>query len=132
MALPDVPLDPAGHGEAALLEGGQVPGVREAWSSNGWRLFRVTRSRPLASPPATVTALNPYSVELRFARPGVSTVRVRFSPYWRPEGAAAGGACVSRAPGGWTRVSSRRAGPLGLGISFSPARIGASGPRCSG
>ena len=39
---------------------------------------------------------------------------------------------VSRAPGGWTRVSSRRAGPLGLGISFSPGRIGASGPRCSG
>ena len=132
VAVPDVPLDPAGRDEAALLERGQVPGLREAWSGNGWRLFRVTKPRPLASPPATVTALAPYSVSLRFSRPGVSTVRVRFSPYWKPEGAAAGGACVSRAPGGWTRVSSRRAGPLRLRITFSPGRIGASGPRCSG
>lgn len=132
VALPSVPLDPAGRQEAKLLAAGRVPGVREVWSGGGWRLFRVERPTPLASPPAAVTALGPYSVSLRFARPGRSTVRVRFSPYWKLAGPAASGACVGRAPGGWTAITFGRPGTAELKISFSPLRIGATGPRCSG
>lgn len=131
IALPDVPLDPAGKDEADLLAAGSVPGVRQEWSDGAWRLFRVERPAPLATPPATVTAIRPYSVSLRFDRAGDSTVKVRFSPYWKLAGPAAGGACVSRAAGGWTSVGTRRAGAVRLEVAFAPSRIRAAGPRCS-
>jgi len=132
VALPGVALDPAGRREAALLRAGRVPGVREAWRDEDWRLYRVERPAPLATPPVTVTGIEPYSVSLRARQPGRSTLRVRFSPYWRLEGPASPGGCVGRAPEGWTEVSLRRAGEAKLAISFSPSRIGADGPRCSG
>jgi hypothetical protein len=53
-------------------------------------------------------------------------VRVRFSPYWALDGAG----CVERGFGGWTRVRLDRPGAARLRIRFSPARIGATGPRC--
>ncbi len=132
VALPDVPLDPAGRQEADLLRAGRVPGVREEWRSDDWRLYRVLDPTPLASPPVAVTGIGPYEIGLSAARPGRSVVRARFSPYWRVEGPASAGACVARAPGGWTEVTFRRAGSARLAISLSPGRIGATGPRCTG
>ena len=132
VALPDVPLDPAGRQEADLLRAGRVPGVREEWRSDDWRLYRVLDPAPLASPPVAVTGIGPYEIDLRATRPGRSVVRARFSPYWRVEGPASAGACVARAPGGWTEVAFRRAGSARLAISLSPGRIGATGPRCTG
>ncbi len=126
VALPDVQLDPSGAAEGRLVRGGTVPGVVPVWHDRHWRLFRVTDAQPLADPPVRVTRMGVDDVALTTPRPATSTVRVRFSPYWALDGAG----CVERGFGGWTRVRLDRAGPSRLRIRFTPARIGATGPRC--
>jgi hypothetical protein len=116
VALPDVRLDGSSEGEARLIRAGQ-PYLREVLRTRHWRVFRVLGSAPLASAPATLLALGHDSFSLRFARPGVSLVRVRYTPYWH----AAGG-CAGEAAGGWTRVSARRAGVVAVDARFSLAR----------
>jgi hypothetical protein len=128
------------HGETASGEraAGSGPGgsryghpptyLREVWRSAHWRLFAVLGARPLAQPPAALTALGQDSFTLSAPRPGAYTVRVRFTPYWALSGA---GGCLSEAPGGWTELRARRAGSLHVVIRFSLARLLAHGPRCS-
>jgi hypothetical protein len=128
VALPRAELDPSGRREGALVRSGSVPGLREVWRGGDWRLFRLSGDRPLASAPARVTQMRLDGLTLRAPRPGSTTVRVRFTPYWRLTGAPG---CVSEAPGGWTRVRLDRAGSARLETRFSPWRIRAHGPRCS-
>ena len=127
VALPDAPLDYSAHSEARLLSARRLDGLREVWHSRHWRLFAVEGARPLADPPATVTAVDHESLTLRVPRPGSYTVRVRFTPYWA---LASGAGCVSRAPEDWTVVRARRAGSVRLVIRFSLARVFSRGPRC--
>jgi hypothetical protein len=68
-------------------------------------------------------------VALRAPRPGVVTLAVRFTPYWR---LATGRGCVERAPGDQTRLRLTRAGDVRLVAGFALARIVERGPRCSG
>ncbi len=128
VALPGVELDPAGAAEGRLVASGRVPGLREVWRSDDWRLYRVEGSRPPATPPVRVTALGLASVDLTTPRRATTVVRVRFTPYWA---LTRGRGCVSRAPGGWTRVRLDAAGPARLAIRFAPGRIRATGPRCT-
>jgi hypothetical protein len=92
VALPDVALDPAGRDEGRLLRQG-VPGLREVWRGAHWRLFAVLGKG--SDPLPNSMAVDSFTV----ARSGV--VKIRFSPYWT---VVRGRGCVSRAPGGWTRV----------------------------
>jgi hypothetical protein len=64
-------------------------------------------------------------VKLIVAAPGEATVRVAWSPYWR-----AAGACVER-DGDWTRVITRRPGPMRLTMDFAPGRVVSHGRRCA-
>jgi hypothetical protein len=65
-------------------------------------------------------------VTLRAPAPGAAaTVQVRWTPH---RAVVEGTGCVRRAPGGWTRVEARAAGPLVLGIEVVPGR---AGPRCT-
>ena len=52
VAVADAPLDGAAKREAALVRGG-LPYLREVWRDRHWRLYAVTRPRPLAAVPLT-------------------------------------------------------------------------------
>jgi hypothetical protein len=97
VALPDAPLDYSADAEAQLLEGG-LPYLREVHRSTGWRIWEVRDPEPPASDGARITAADPAGFEVETGGPTV--VRQRYTRWWRSEGA-----CVSRAPGGWTRVT---------------------------
>jgi len=58
----------------------------------------VRDASPPASDGARVTAAGPAGFEVESGGPTV--VRQRYTRWWRSDGA-----CVSRAPGGWTRVT---------------------------
>jgi hypothetical protein len=123
VALPDARLDYSARREAALVRAGQ-PFLTPIGRSRHWQLFAVTAPTPLASPPATLSGSSPQGFTLTFAAPGTSDVRIRFTPYWH-----ARGACVSRGPGGFTRVRAARAAVVEVGIEFSLARVFERGPR---
>lgn len=127
VALPDSPLDHSSQDEAALLRRG-VTGLRPAWKSAHWRVWEVRPARPLARGAARVVALRSDSVELAGVRAGRTIVQVRFTPYWA---LATGTGCVRSAPGGWTEIDARRAGPLRLVTRFGLLRIGARSERCT-
>jgi hypothetical protein len=127
IALPDSPLDYSAVGEAALLRGGSVGGVREIWHSRHWRLFAVLAPRPLAQPPAVAVSIGSDSMTIAVPRPGSYTVRVRFTPYWA---LASGAGCLSRAGEDWTQLRARSAGSFHIVIRFSLERVFSRGPRC--
>ena len=124
VVLSTAPLDPASKRESKLVLSG-VPYLRAVYSDPNWRVFEVLHPTGLASPPGAVTRFGAQSFAVDFSRPGTSLVRVRFSPYWR-----ARSGCVSRGPGGFTQVSSPRAGNVPVTISFAVARILDHGVRC--
>jgi hypothetical protein len=128
VAVASAPFDKGGRKEAALLRSGPVAGLRLAWRSAHWRLFRVQGARLLASPPARVTAMGPHSVALTTPTPTTTVVRVRFTPYWA---LVAGRGCVGRAEGNWTRVRLDSPGHARLSIRFSLTRIRATSDRCT-
>jgi hypothetical protein len=117
VALAGAPLDYAATAEARLLRSGAVKGLRSVWHSASWQLWRVVGSQGLASRPATVVSMTPRSVDVRYSRPGQSTLRVRWSPYWSLAGPGAQEACLRSAAGGWTELASAVAGQLQLTMS---------------
>ena len=126
VALPDVPLDPAGRGEARLIRAG-LPYLRPVFEDRHWRVFEVAGTPGLASGAGQLTRIGTQSFTLRVRRPGLTFVRVRYTPYWR---VVRGTGCVSRAAGGWTHVSAPQAGSIGVSASFDPRRMLAPGIRC--
>jgi hypothetical protein len=128
VALPDVRLDGSSDEEAALIRAG-LPYLREVFTSAHWRVFAVLHPTPLASPPATITSLGHDSLALRFAAPGRSLVRVRYTRYWT---VLAGRACLARAPGDWTSVNAPSAGLVRLAARFSISRALGLAGGCGG
>ena len=106
VALPDVPMDPAGRAEAALIRG-RPAYLHPVWRSAHWHVFRVAGTAPIVAGPAQLTSLRTDGFTLRALARGRAIVRVRFTAYW----VASGGAWCRRAPGGWTEVAVRRPGP---------------------
>jgi hypothetical protein len=119
VALPDAPLDYSAEAEARLLKRG-LPYLRPAHEGGGWRIWEVRDPSPPASDGARVTAAGPdgFEVESR----GTTVVRQRWTRWWRSDGA-----CVSRAPGGWTRVTPVRRGPVRVRAELEAD----GGPECS-
>ena len=96
------------------------PYLRPAWSSRDWQVYEVAPPHPLGA-----VRLGVNDAVVRFGTPGSAIVRVRWSPYWKAEGA-----CVEKA-GEWTRLIASRAGSFRLHQSFSPGRVFEHGRRCS-
>ena len=119
VALPDAPLDYSAEAEARLLERG-VPYLRFAHESPGWRIWEVRDAAPPASDGARVLAADPAGFEVESGGPTV--VRQRYTRWWRSEGA-----CVSRAPGGWTRVTPVRGNRVRVDAGFPMT----DGPDCA-
>ncbi len=103
--------DPAAVAEAATIREGE-PWLVPIWHNTFWRLYRVTGTDPLASPPAAVAASTPAQIMLRMSRPGTTIVRVRWSPLLR-----AAGAVVAQA-GPWTSLTARHAGTYLLSAPY--------------
>ena len=119
VALPDagLQLDQSAQAEAVLISA--EPGyLREVWSSANWRLFEVRKPKPLG-----VTHLGIASFT---ARSGL--VRVRWSRHWV---VVAGRGCITRGPGGWTRVSASQPDTaIRVAMSVDPLRALVGGRRC--
>ncbi len=124
VALADAPLDYAATAEARLLRSGEVQGLQAVWHTASWQLWRVIGSEGLATAPAAVVSLSPRSVDVRYVRPGVSTLRLRWSPFWSLAGPGAREACLRPAAGGWTELGSSVAGQLRLSMSLLDADHG--------
>ncbi len=124
VALPNAPLDYAGTAEAALLRSGSVAGLQTVWHNANWHLWRALGSQGLASGPASVVALSPKAVVVRFSAPGTSVVKIRWSPSWSLASAIGAGACLIAAPGGWTELRAAHAGRFRLVVSVFGADHG--------
>jgi hypothetical protein len=127
VALPDVALDPTGRGEGRLIRAG-VPFLRLVFRDRHWRIYEVLGTPGLASGVGAVTRIAPQSFTLRVPRPGVTLVRIRFTPYWRVR---SGRACVQRGPDGWTLVQALAPGPVRVDASFDPLRLLDNDERCA-
>ena len=110
VALPDAPLDYSAEAEARLLEG-VTSYLRPAHESPGWRIWEVRDAAPPASGGARVLSAGPAGFEVESGRPTV--VRQRYTRWWSSDGA-----CVSRAPGGWTRVTPVRGNRVRVHAGF--------------
>jgi hypothetical protein len=116
IALPDVALDSSAVAEAALLRSG-LPYLERAWSNEHWTVWLFTESEGLVHGPAELTELGVSSVEVTFRRPGMATILVHYTPYWRlTDGAEA---CVFRAADGWTGILTESPGPVRLTARLS-------------
>jgi hypothetical protein len=115
VALSTAPLDYAAVAEARLLRSGVVPGLSLVWTTNHWRLWHVDGSPGLVSGPATLTMLEPDHLKLQVSAPGLITVRVRYTAFWR---VGSGAACLSPTRGGWTSVAAASTGTIELSASM--------------
>ena len=102
--LPNAPLDYSATAEALLLEGG-VDYLDLVYDSPRWRIWELRDPVPPASGGATLLAAGPNWFMVNASKPTV--VKYRYTPYWSTTNA-----CVSRAPGGWTRVEPEEPGVL--------------------
>jgi hypothetical protein len=111
VALPNAPLDYSAREEAEVLERG-AKFLELAYSSPRWRIWEVHGTDPPASGGAKLLAAGPnwFMVDTD----GPTLVRYRYTRYW-----STSDACLSRAPGGWTRVE-----PLYRGVVIVQAKFG--------
>jgi hypothetical protein len=129
VALPDAPLDRSSAQEGRLIDAG-LPYLREVFSSRHWRVYEVRDALALAQGPGRLSALGHDFLALLARAPGTFTVRVRYTRYMT---LTRGAGCVAPAPGGWTSVSARAAGPLVVAARFSLGRaLGLDGGSCRG
>ncbi len=126
VAVPDVALDPAGVAEARLIAGG-LPFLTPVWRNAHWRVYAVRDPLPLVSGPAELLAFGRQGFTVRARRRGWILVRTHFSGYFASTGAPA---CLSAAPGGWTRVFALAPGAVRVQARFTPSRVARSGVRC--
>ncbi len=120
VALPDAPLDYSAQAEARLLERG-VPYLKLAHASHGWRIWQVRDPTPPATGGARVTAALPNGFDVDAHGPTI--VRQRYTRWWHSSTA-----CMSRAPGGWTRVTPVGSDHVRVRAGLRPG----SGPDCTG
>lgn len=113
VALASAPLDMAGESEARLLDSTTVPGLSLVWSNADWKLWSVAGTPGIVSGPAVLISERDAKITLQASRPGLVTVRVRYSPDWF---VAAGAGCDER-DGDWIRVDVDRPGRVELELS---------------
>ena len=114
VALPNAPLDYSARSEAPLLEAG-LDYLDLVYDSPRWRIWELRDPVSPASNGATLLAAGPNWFMVDAAKPTV--VKYRYTPYWETTNA-----CVSRAPGGWTRVEPEEPGVLMVQARFGLER----------
>jgi len=127
VALPDVTTDPSSAQEARLIRHG-VPYLKLVDRTRHWRIYRVQGATGLADGPGRMTAMSYDSFTVHARAAGSFLVRVHFSKYWAT---THGAGCLSRGPGGWTRLTVPRAGATKVTSSFSLSRALGGGITCT-
>ena len=122
VALPAAPLDYSARAEARLLERGPAF-LRPAYRSAQWRIWEVRDPGAPASGSARMVSAGPEGFEL--VAPERTIVRQRYTRYWSAEGA-----CLRRAPGGWTEVRPSGTAHVRVRARFT-LPLGARGSHCA-
>jgi hypothetical protein len=121
VALPDARLDYSARAERALIL--SAPGyLRFRWASAHWRVYEVRNPGPLVvgdgRSRGRMVSLGTQSFAVQVQRPGLLTVRERYTPFWSIE---SGPGCIE-ATGNWTGLHVSRPGRVRVGIDFTPGR----------
>ena len=118
VVLTDAPADYSSQDEKALLLSGRS-GLRIAYWDDHVTVYAVPRPRPLltGSGRGEVVALTQTRVGLRFSRPGVYRLAVRYSPYW-----SISAGCLDRSPDGMVRLTVLWPGTVELRFHVSAGR----------
>ncbi len=119
VVLPDATLDYSSTAEARLLRSGRS-GLALVSDSRHLRIYELPDAAPIVSAPAGADAelirLGNSAIEFSASAPGSYLVRVRYTPYWKPVGAAV---CVASAAHGMTEVTTPAAGIVDLRLEPS-------------
>jgi hypothetical protein len=126
VAVADAPLDYSAKAQAKVIATG-VPGLKKVWRGKHWTLYEVTKARALAKGASVITSGHD-KIELVADQPGPVDLRLRWTPYWR---IVKGSGCLTK-HGEWTRITGAEIGAMTLATTFSPSRIRATSPRCTG
>ena len=116
VVLTDAPPDYSARTEASLLRSGRS-GLRPVLRTANLRVLAVPRPRPILTgpAPARVLSLAATRVTVDLPRAGSYRLAVRYSPYWRAEGA-----CLIRRDDGMMAIAVDRPGPLELSFHVTP------------
>ncbi len=126
VAVSDAELDSSAKQEVALIDRG-LPYLRLVHRSRHWRIYAVRDPTPIAQGSAVLTDLGANWMQLEAHAVGTTLLRVRWSPYWA---ITQGSGCVAPS-GDFTRLDTRRPGPVHVAMRFALGRVGASSRRCN-
>lgn len=115
IALPDTAFDYSARAEVHVIA--SAPSyLRPVWHDAHWKVWRVVGSPGLVSGPATLVRFGATGFAVDARRPGVVTVRVRYTRLWQ---VTSGDACIQE-PGSsvWTKVVVHRPGRVTVGTSL--------------
>ncbi|HET7127988.1 MAG TPA: hypothetical protein VFJ93_02815 [Gaiellaceae bacterium] len=116
--LTDAPVDYSSRREAALIRTGRS-GLIPVKVLPHMTVYELRDATPLVTGPASATVmwLWPQRLVVAVGAPGTYRIRVRWSPYWHSSNG-----CVSRAPDGLTRITTRETGLIELRFGVSVKR----------
>jgi hypothetical protein len=124
--LPDAPLDFSSTGEARLLRSGRS-GLVVVGRTKHWTFYELPEATPIVTAPPGIegklVSLDQQNVELWTSAPGTYVVRVRYSPYWR---AVPSWTCISKAPGGMTKITVPTRGYVKLAVEPDAGAVAAN------
>lgn len=125
VAVPDAPLDPSAR-PAARIIASRPAFLRPVWRNRHWQVFEVRGATPAGA--AELERLGPESFTVRVRRPGVETLAVRWTPYWRIE---RGRGCLAPSRHGWTTLRTRQPGRITVRATFDVRRTVLRGRTCA-
>lgn len=129
VALPRLAVsqfDYYGQAEVQLLSRPQ-PFLQPVWRTADWTVFAVIGGTPLLQGPGRLLSTSADGFRFEARRAGRFIMRLHDTPYWA---ISSGAGCVQQAPGGWTEIDVRRAGPVAVAARFSLGRLVAGGGHC--
>jgi hypothetical protein len=119
--VPSTQLDPVGGPKEARLVASPQSGLKVAFRSKDWTIYRLPHARPLLTGPgrAEVVRFGHSVIAGHVSAPGRYLLRARFVPYWKLHGAG----CASPGPGKMTWLDLRAAGRFSLSVAETPAAL---------
>ncbi|HKY12609.1 MAG TPA: hypothetical protein VJL85_04630 [Gaiellaceae bacterium] len=107
--------------EAALLRSG-LSGLSVVFADANVTIFELPKPAPILTGPGRprITRLDHSRIEGTLTEPGVYTIKVRYTRYWRVR---AGAVCVERVAGGMTRLRALLPGRFALAVPEQPTSL---------
>jgi hypothetical protein len=122
VVLPETRLGKKGEErEAALLRSGSS-GLMRVFANRNVAIYELPRPAPMLAGPGSprITRLDHSRIEGVLTQPGVYSLKIRYTRYWRVR---AGAVCVERVAGGMTRLRATRPGRFVLAAAERPTSL---------